>query len=403
MAALTHAQCMTAFQHITENVMLKEDTDSLMKALANAGVNDIFTLIGLSKQKIKALKYDKNGILTVLDPGSQNEVTTFVAYVCHRIHIGTPIGTNYLSITQEEFDNYRCGDYMALLMADASGNPEMNDPSVADFLEGTCRDSRLFPNPIVCDDKADEQINIAQEESVVGDGNKKDDFIKAMDPVSVFNGRHRIRHHADFFPVLEGIKLIRHMSNLSSVLNDITSHIVLLKALLRKFDGDKSLDTGEGCDDTAALTVLAEEEETEIVFGNDGNNPTTDAGGDMWPSIWQQADDEEGKAPGRAEDVPRELEQPDLKEKSAFVLEEYDKDLARSYEEYKTKVLVREEATGATMMTPEMLLLISDWYLLPPSEPPPPEPPPPEPPPLERMKCRSLDPRKGRNYLRHLC
>ena len=132
MAALTHVQCMTAFEHITHTVMDQDDGSPLLKALANAGAND--ALIGLSKQQIDALEYNDGGTTKLLEPGNKNPVTLFVAYVCHRICIGTPIGTDYLSVTQDKFFDYLVNDSMTP-MADAPSNPEMNDP-VADFLEG---------------------------------------------------------------------------------------------------------------------------------------------------------------------------------------------------------------------------------------------------------------------------
>ncbi len=132
MAALTHVQCMTAFEHITHTVMDQDDGSPLLKALANAGAND--ALIGLSKQQIDALEYNDGGTTKLLEPGNKNPVTLFVAYVCHRIRIGTPIGTDYLSVTQDKFFDYLVNDSMTP-MADAPSNPEMNDP-VADFLEG---------------------------------------------------------------------------------------------------------------------------------------------------------------------------------------------------------------------------------------------------------------------------
>jgi hypothetical protein len=115
---------------------------------------------------------------------------------------------------------------------------------------------------------------------------------------------------------------------------------------------------------------------------------------------------QEGKPPERVaygpgnnnkKNVPRELEQPDLREKSAFVLKEYDTDLGQyynktdKYEEYKSKVFPIKNSTGAKMMGSELLLLMcASFVLLPQPEPPPPEPPPepppPEPPPPERLE-----------------
>ena len=71
------------------------------------------------------------------------------------------------------------------------------------------------------------------------------------------------------------------------------------------------------------------------------------------------------------ENVPRELEQPDLKEKSALAVKEHDKDIGRyynktdKYEEYKHKVF----------------LVMELWQQDPPPPEQPPKPPQPEPPP----------------------
>ena len=68
------------------------------------------------------------------------------------------------------------------------------------------------------------------------------------------------------------------------------------------------------------------------------------------------------------ENVPRELEQPDLKEKSTLAVKEHDKELGwyynktNHYKEYKPKVFLVEKL----------------WQPDPPPPEPPPEPPPPE-------------------------
>jgi hypothetical protein len=130
MTALTHAQCIDAFEHITRNVMWQEDGDPLLKALTNAGINDILSLLILDKQQIDALKYDDNGTMTLLAPGHKNMVTIFLAYVCHRIIICDPIMDDYLSVTSDEFEAYNGNDYL-MLMNDA---PTKSN-AVAAFLE----------------------------------------------------------------------------------------------------------------------------------------------------------------------------------------------------------------------------------------------------------------------------
>ncbi len=78
------------------------------------------------------------------------------------------------------------------------------------------------------------------------------------------------------------------------------------------------------------------------------------------------------------ENVPRESEQPDLKEKSALAVKEHDKELGwyynntDHYEEYKPKVFLVMKLWQPDPPPPEPPLME------PPSEKPPPEPPPPE-------------------------
>jgi hypothetical protein len=139
MTALTHAQCIDAFEHITRNVMWQEDGDPLLKALTNAGIDDINSLLILDAKEIDGLKYDDNGTMTLLGPGYKNLITIFVAYVRHRILDGTPIGNDYLSVTAGEFDKYQITDYLYLLTNGPSNttfhltkNPQQHD-NVADF------------------------------------------------------------------------------------------------------------------------------------------------------------------------------------------------------------------------------------------------------------------------------
>jgi hypothetical protein len=64
MTALTHAQCIDAFEHITRNVMWQEDEDPLLKALAHAGIDDINGLLILDAQQIDELMNDTAGTWT---------------------------------------------------------------------------------------------------------------------------------------------------------------------------------------------------------------------------------------------------------------------------------------------------------------------------------------------------
>ena len=315
MATLTHVQCMAAFEHITHTVMEQTDGSPLLKALATYGIDNIYGLLSLDRQHIAALKYDDSGTRKFLAVAYRNRVTAFVAYVCHRTRIGTPIGTDYLSVTADEFDEYRGTAYLVdrarNTALNATATPTANDP-VADFLEDIRRASSLFRSPIVCDNKED----------VVENNNKEDKVVEAEETAetNVIKEREAIPEESDFFTRM------RHHENLVEVLKELKNR------------GDDS-------------NVGEENDEEEGV-------------------IWAE---ETAK-----ENVPRELEQPDLKEKSALAVKEHDKELGwyydktNHYEEYKPKVFFVEKLWRPDPPSPEPPLLE------PPSEKPPPEPPPPE-------------------------
>jgi hypothetical protein len=311
MATLTHVQCMAAFEHITHTVMEQTDGSPLLKALANSEIDNIYALLCLDQQQIDALEYDDSGTRKFLAVAYRNRVTAFVAYVCHRTRIGTPIGTDYLSVTADEFDEYRGTAYL-VDRARKENDPEMNDPSVADFLDGIRRASNLFRSPIVCDNKED----------VVENNNKEDKVVEAEETAetNVIKEREAIPEESDFFTRM------RHHENLVEVLKELKNR------------GDDS-------------NVGEENDEEEGV-------------------IWAE---ETAK-----ENVPRESEQPDLKEKSDLAVKEHGKELGwyydktNHYEEYKPKVFFVEKLWRPDPPSPEPPLLE------PPSVKPPPEPPPPE-------------------------
>ncbi len=192
MATLTHVQCMAAFEHITHTVMEQTDGSPLLKALAKSKIDNIYALLCLDQQQIDAQEYDDSGTRKFLAVAYRNRVTAFVAYVCHRTRIGTPIGTDYLSVTADEFDEYRGTAYLVdrarNTALNATATPTANDP-VADFLEDIRRASSLFRSPIVCDNKEDTNDTaaltdnpeppIAQEEIIGEENIEEDDVIGA--------------------------------------------------------------------------------------------------------------------------------------------------------------------------------------------------------------------------------
>jgi hypothetical protein len=213
MTALTHAQCIDAFEHITRNVMWQEDGDPLLKALANAGIDDILSLLILDEQQIDELKYDDSGTMTSLAPGHKNMVTIFLAYVCHRIIIGNPIiGNDYLSVTDADFEEYRQTDYMDLMMA-APTNPKAHD-AVAGFFKGIQRQLNLFATLKLKKFQKTEEVDAlktTESESKVDSSSK---------PVPSL---HATATPQDCDPAADFLRVIRHNSNLFLVLKDIKS------------------------------------------------------------------------------------------------------------------------------------------------------------------------------------
>ncbi len=145
-------RAMAAYKHVTSIVLDQPDGSPLLKALATSGINNIYGLLSLDGKNIAALNYDHNGTKKFLNCCDQNRVHAFVAYVCHRTRAGTPIRTNYLSVTMDDFNAYRRTAY--LVDTNHSNTLTEND-RVADFLADTRRSSSLFRRPIVFDNKED--------------------------------------------------------------------------------------------------------------------------------------------------------------------------------------------------------------------------------------------------------
>ncbi len=141
---ITIAQrAMAAYKHVTSIVLNQPDGSPLLKALATSGINNIYGLLSLDRKNIAALNYDHNGTKKFLNCCDQNRVHAFVAYVCHRTRAGTPIRTDYLSVTADDFNEYRRTAYLVDKNQNTTLHTTANDP-VGDFLAATQRSSSLF-------------------------------------------------------------------------------------------------------------------------------------------------------------------------------------------------------------------------------------------------------------------
>ncbi len=122
---ITIAQrAMAAYKHVTSTVLNQPDGSPLLKALDNAGVLDILDLLSLTRQQVHSLSYDDNGTMKPVAVAPRNKIITFVAYINYRNNHGTPIGNDYLSVTEAQYDNFRCTEYLR------SGNSDLSYPDV---------------------------------------------------------------------------------------------------------------------------------------------------------------------------------------------------------------------------------------------------------------------------------
>ena len=132
-------------------------------ALAEEGIDDIFALSTLTESAIDSLKYknkDNENALTPVKIADKMLLRCFLHFVINADMEGNPIGDNWNTITQEEFDSFRISPkYMAKLNATAfstpSAPPSPKTPPVTKptptytpaelFCRGIKRDPTLFP------------------------------------------------------------------------------------------------------------------------------------------------------------------------------------------------------------------------------------------------------------------
>ncbi len=122
---ITIAQrAMAAYKHVTSTVLNQPDGSPLLKALDNAGVFDILDLISLTRQQVHSLSYDDNGTMRPVAAAPRNKIITFVAYINYQNNHGTPIGNDYFSVTEAQYDNFRGTEYLR------PGNSDLLYPDV---------------------------------------------------------------------------------------------------------------------------------------------------------------------------------------------------------------------------------------------------------------------------------
>jgi hypothetical protein len=100
---------MAAFNHVTQNVLANAN---ITKSLREDGIKEISGLISLHDQQVEDLTYlesdPNNPIAYFLKKGEIGLIKSFIHVVHYHDEIGNPIGDDWRSITQDEFDQFRC-------------------------------------------------------------------------------------------------------------------------------------------------------------------------------------------------------------------------------------------------------------------------------------------------------
>ena len=152
---LTRAKAAAAFDHVLNVVFEVPKDGPLYKALMKSGDTDIRDTISLSEADIDSLTYDKSDTETDVPLSRRDKVLLriFKHYIIHRSSTGSPIGDDWLSITQEDFDRYRVSpDYVAVSLGATPPkpptttvqNPRPTQTPVDTFKRSIKRDPSLF-------------------------------------------------------------------------------------------------------------------------------------------------------------------------------------------------------------------------------------------------------------------
>jgi hypothetical protein len=123
--AEANAASTAAFKYIVEEVLVQGRSGNvslLMNALEQSGINNIYTLVAITESEIQDLKADIDGVMTPLIDGTRSLPRIFRCLTRHRIETNDPINGNWTSITAEEFNEFRIGIDLHLIL-DKIANP----------------------------------------------------------------------------------------------------------------------------------------------------------------------------------------------------------------------------------------------------------------------------------------
>jgi hypothetical protein len=140
---------MAAFNHITQNVLANAN---VTKALREDGVKEIGVLISLSDAQVEDLTYldpdPNNPTAYCLKKGEIGLIKSFIHFVHYRDEIGNPIGDDWRSITQYEFDQFCCKTKYTRRFASLANLGTTAPPAPSTAPTSTPTTSHFAPSPV---------------------------------------------------------------------------------------------------------------------------------------------------------------------------------------------------------------------------------------------------------------
>jgi hypothetical protein len=119
---LTCQQVQDVLTHVLQELLGFADLDPLSLALAHSGYTDICDVITMMQNDIDALEYENdNQELVSMPSPARNLLRIFNSYHVYRYEDSDPIGDDWASITPQEFNEFRVGDYTVIINSSTTG------------------------------------------------------------------------------------------------------------------------------------------------------------------------------------------------------------------------------------------------------------------------------------------
>ena len=155
---ITRAEATTIFDYILDNILSRDGSNDLKRALEREGFNDLFSFMTMDDAAIDGLQYqDPNDTSVLFDVlrSDKTMVRLWKQFVLQRELTGNPIGDSWLQVTQQQYDEFRISSININRCRVAAPAPtaqgSFDTGSVSKFLnvdlfqKGVKHDPSLFP------------------------------------------------------------------------------------------------------------------------------------------------------------------------------------------------------------------------------------------------------------------